>query len=157
LLPLPVPPPPPKDCGHAPVELAVPLAVPAEVDDAKLPGSAGEAAAAPSGIAGARTFRDWLDKLALHELNEVTASPTAFQEAEARWRKEHQRGDQQLVARRRRCDQKVNFKFAVGLAFAKWREGPGKLSRAYLRDRLVIAIAGLAILLVGLVLRIGTV
>jgi hypothetical protein len=131
--------------SESPVEDLEAPATPPPVPPPPQPPSAGEdrpappspsesLAAGPKEVAGARPFREWLHTLSAKELNEITKSAAAFQDAESRWRKESGCESGPAEPRRRRIDIKVHQKYATVLAYNKWRAGPGKASTANLKD-----------------------
>jgi hypothetical protein len=91
-----------------------------------------EAAAATS-VSGPRAFREWLKSKSLKDLNQLTRSAAAFQQAEARWRREEFQADSKTGPRPRRVDTKVTLKYATAVAYEKWRSGPGKDVRSHLK------------------------
>jgi hypothetical protein len=111
-----------------------------------------DAAAASTVVAGPRAFREWLKSKSLKELNELTKSAAAFQQAEAGWRREEFKTDCQPGRRRKRVDTKVNLKYATSVAYEKWRSGPGKDSRSHLKDPSSVRVFGFTMPLPILVL-----
>jgi hypothetical protein len=96
-------------------------------------------AVAPTSVSGPRAFRVWLKSKPLKDLNQLTRSAAAFQDAEARWRREEFKTACKPAPRPRRRDTKVNMKYATAVAYEKWRSGPGKDVRCHLKDsRLVL-------------------
>ena len=99
-------------------------------------------AAAAIAVSGPRAFSEWLKSQSLVVLNELTKSATAFQQAEARWRKEEFKSDCESGPRRKRADTKVNLRYATAVAYEKWRSGPGKGAKCQLKDLGLVRLSG---------------
>jgi hypothetical protein len=99
-------------------------------------------AVAAIAVSGPRAFREWLQSQSLVVLNELTKSATAFQQAEARWRKEEFKSNCESGPHRKRADTKVNLKYATAVAYEKWRSGPGKSSKCHLKDLGLVRLSG---------------
>jgi hypothetical protein len=93
-----------------------------------------DVAAAAVAVAGPRAFREWLASRSVYQLNELTRSSTAFQDAEAQWRREELKAGDAAPIRRRNVSTKLNLKYATALSYSKWKAGPGEASRTPHKD-----------------------
>ena len=85
---------------------------------------------------GTLSFAEWLGGMPLPDLHRITADAAAFVEAEGAWRKTLVKDTvAKLESSMKKRAFRVNYKFAVGSLFSKWQAGPGKTSRAPLKDR----------------------
>ena len=85
-----------------------------------------------------QSFVQWLQALSPGQLAEATASYDAFRQAQDQWMASRPRGAT-LPGIQRQLHRRftVHFRMATGVAYNKWLDGPGRTSRAPLKDRSV--------------------
>jgi hypothetical protein len=86
-------------------------------------------------VGGSESFAAWLKQLSEPELRNITSSVEAYVEAESRWRAT--RPNVRISGKqpaKKKLAHSVNMKYAAGLSYKAWKAGPGRSSKAPLRD-----------------------